>query len=99
MFTYLNTFYETYPFVVYYLVAINTTTFFLYGLDKIYARSRSWRISENTLHALAFFGGSVGAIVGIKLFRHKTRKDSFLVILGVILLAQIALIYYLFNGI
>jgi uncharacterized membrane protein YsdA (DUF1294 family) len=76
---------------------MNIITFFLYGLDKIYARSQSWRIRETTLLAFVLFGGTIGALLAIKIFRHKIRKDGFLVTLGIILLAQIATLYYFFK--
>ncbi|WP_411290958.1 DUF1294 domain-containing protein [Sphingorhabdus sp.] len=56
---------------------INLMTFMLFGLDKLRAEAGSWRISEGTLLAWAFFGGSVGAYAGRAIFRHKTRKQPF----------------------
>ena len=56
---------------------INLMTFMLFGLDKLRAEAGSWRISEGTLLAWAFFGGSIGAYAGRAIFRHKTRKQPF----------------------
>jgi uncharacterized membrane protein YsdA (DUF1294 family) len=51
--------------------------FVLYGVDKGLAKGRMWRIPEATLLSLSFFGGAVGALCGMLLFRHKTLHISF----------------------
>ena len=56
---------------------VNIWTFMLFGLDKIRAEEGVWRVSEGTLLAWAFFGGTIGAYTGRALFRHKTRKQPF----------------------
>lgn len=56
---------------------INLITFMLFGIDKIRAEEGNWRVSEATLLAWAFIGGSAGAYAGRALFRHKTRKQPF----------------------
>ena len=56
---------------------VNVWTFMLFGLDKIRAEQGTWRVSEGTLLAWAFFGGTIGAYTGRALFRHKTRKQPF----------------------
>ena len=48
-----------------------------FGWDKLRAEAGQWRVAESTLLNLAFFGGSAGAYLGRKLFRHKTRKQHF----------------------
>lgn len=80
-----------------YLVIINITAFAAYGADKQKAKKGKWRISENTLLLLAVLGGSIGAICGMKLFHHKTKKAAFSVGLPVILVLQIMVIV-LFAG-
>ena len=67
----------TLPNVVAAFALVNLITFMLFGLDKLRAEAGSWRISEGTLLAWAFFGGSVGAYAGRAVFRHKTRKQPF----------------------
>lgn len=73
-----------------YLVVINAITLLAYGIDKMKAKKGAYRIPEKTLIALAIIGGSIGAILGMVLFRHKIRKPPFAVGLPVILALQIA---------
>ena len=65
------------------LVVINLVTLALYGLDKKLAKSDQWRISERTLLLAAFAGGGAGALAGMELFRHKTRKPAFRILVPV----------------
>ena len=60
-----------------YLVLINLVTFFVYGADKRRARQGKWRVPEKTLFLLPLLGGSVGALLGMRVFHHKTRKAKF----------------------
>ncbi len=62
---------------VYYIVAINILTFFVYFADKQRAKKGKWRIKEATLLTLALLGGSVGALAAMYTFRHKTQKLKF----------------------
>jgi uncharacterized membrane protein YsdA (DUF1294 family) len=78
--------------LLYYLIAINVVTFLIYGIDKWKAKHSSWRISEATLLILAVIGGSIGALLGMKVWHHKTQHKKFKYGLPMILLAQIALI-------
>ena len=80
------------------LISITIVTFFTYGYDKVIAGSERLRIPENALLALAFVGGTVGALGGMAVFRHKTSKRSFQAKLVVVLLVQVALLilYYLY---
>lgn len=68
----------------------------IYGIDKYKAKNKKWRISENTLILMAIFGGSVGALVGMYGFRHKTKKLKFTVGIPCILIIQVLLWMYLF---
>ncbi len=65
--------------LIWYLAVINFITWIAYGLDKGRAKSGKWRIPERTLLLLALIGGSLGALAGMILFRHKTRKPKFFV--------------------
>ncbi len=77
-----------------YLIGINVLTFLIYGMDKWKAKRDKWRIPEDTLIWLAVAGGSVGALLGMHLFRHKTRHRKFLIGIPVILLVQVGLLYF-----
>lgn len=59
------------------LLIVNLTAFVLFHYDKHAAQDRLWRVSEGTLLLVALIGGSVGAIVGQQIMRHKTRKEPF----------------------
>ena len=74
-----------------YLAAINVVTFFLYGIDKLKAKRSKWRISEATLIWLSVFGGSIGALTGMKAWHHKTQHKKFKYGIPLILLLQITL--------
>ena len=75
-----------------YLLIINIVTTVLYGWDKRCAMKGKYRISEKMLFGLAWIGGSVGAIIGMKVFRHKTRKMKFILGLPCILILHVAII-------
>ena len=81
--------------LLYYLTVINVLTFLVYGIDKVKAKRGYWRISEVTLLMLAVIGGSIGALLGMKVWHHKTMHKKFKYGLPLILLAQIALLVYL----
>ena len=83
--------------LLYYLIVINIVSFLVYGIDKWKAKQGSWRISEATLLILAVIGGSIGALLGMKIWHHKTMHKKFKYGLPLILLAQIALIYLLLD--
>jgi len=79
--------------IIFFLIGINVLTFLVYGLDKWKAKQGRWRISEATLLTLAVIGGSIGALLGMQVWHHKTMHLKFKYGLPLILLAQIALIY------
>ena len=78
--------------IVIYILAVNVLGFALMGIDKSRAKKRGFRIPEATLFVVAIIGGSIGTIIGMFFFRHKTRHWYFLYGLPVILLIQIALV-------
>ena len=75
--------------IVIYIVFVNLLGFFAMYSDKQRARKRAFRIPEATLFTLAIIGGSIGSILGMYLFRHKTRHWTFVYGMPVILLLQI----------
>jgi uncharacterized membrane protein YsdA (DUF1294 family) len=81
--------------LLHYLIIINIVTFLVYGIDKWKAKQGSWRISEATLLMLAVIGGTIGILLGMQVWRHKTMHLKFKYGLPLILVAQIAFIYLL----
>jgi uncharacterized membrane protein YsdA (DUF1294 family) len=81
--------------LLHYLIIINIVTFLVYGIDKWKAKQGSWRISEATLLMLAVIGGTIGILLGMQVWRHKTMHLKFKYELPLILVAQIAFIYLL----
>ena len=80
---------------MYYLLAINFVSFFLYGIDKYKAKKNQWRISEATLLMMAVIGGSIGAWAGMRLWHHKTMHKKFKYGIPVIIILQVVLAVYL----
>ena len=74
-----------------YLVGINLLGFFLMGLDKRRSKRNRWRISEVSLFLPAILGGSLGALIGMHLFHHKTRHWYFRLGLPAVLVLQAVL--------
>ncbi|MCF0105811.1 MAG: DUF1294 domain-containing protein [Holdemanella sp.] len=83
-------------YFILYLIIINIITFFLYGLDKRLAIQHERRIKEATL-LLSFplLGGTIGAMAGMVIFHHKTKKAYFKIGLTIILILQIVLCIYI----
>lgn len=63
--------------IIIYFTIINILAIGAYGLDKIKAKKGSYRISERMLLILAILGGSVGALMGMQMFHHKTKHMIF----------------------
>ena len=81
-----------YQILLVYLLLINAVGFLLMLVDKYKAKRNLWRIPEATLMGVAVIGGSIGAIAGMNLFRHKTKHAKFYIGLPVILALQIILV-------
>lgn len=75
---------------IFYLIAINTATFVIYGIDKSRAKRSRRRIPENTLLSLAVAGGSAGAWLGMKVWRHKTQHKKFKYGIPIVIILQAA---------
>ncbi len=86
------------PYLLFYLALlafVSTIAFFAYGIDKFKAKHQKWRIPEAFLLGVGFCGGAVGALLGMKLFHHKTRHWYFAVVNIAGLLWQTAAVVYL----
>ncbi len=78
-------------FFIIYLVIINFLGFIIMGIDKLKAKRGSRRVPENTLFMFTILGGGVGTILGIYIFRHKTKKKKFTVGMPIILIIEVLL--------
>ena len=74
-----------------YLIVINAVGFLLMLIDKVKAKKNLWRIPEATLFLVAAIGGSIGSLLGMYTFRHKTKHIKFIVGMPVILAVQIVI--------
>ena len=82
--------------VIYTSIAIiNVITFLVYGIDKWKAKKEKWRIPESTLLLLAVVGGSIGALLGMKVWHHKTMHKKFKYGIPLIIVLQIGVLGYL----
>lgn len=79
----------------YYVLILNFVTMQVYGIDKFKAKKGKWRIPESTLLLLAVLGGSIGAWLGMRVWRHKTQHKKFKYGIPVIFILQVALCFYL----
>lgn len=84
-------------YILRYLEIINVITFIAYGIDKLAAIKNKTRIRIVTLLGLAFIGGSLGALLAMYIFKHKTSKDYFTTGIWLIILMQILVLFYLSN--
>ncbi|MCF0133575.1 MAG: DUF1294 domain-containing protein [Blautia sp.] len=83
-------------FLPLYFSVLNIFTFLLFGSDKKRARAGKWRISEATLLLFVFLGGSIGGLIGMKHFHHKTKKWKFLVAVpAALILHAVLLLFFL----
>ena len=80
-----------------YLAVVNILTIIVFGVDKMNAKSNRQRVRIVTLLGLAFIGGSVGALIGMYGFHHKTKKAYFTVGVPLILLMQGVVLFYVMN--
>lgn len=82
--------------LMYYLIVVNLLTWIIYGIDKWKAKRRAWRIPERTLLLLVAAGGCTGALAGMLMFRHKTRKLKFMIGVPVIFVVESIFFVYIF---
>lgn len=78
--------------IILYFVAINIVAFVMYGIDKWKAKHAKWRIPEATLIYIAAFGGSIGALIGMEVWHHKTMHKKFKYGVPAILVIQILIL-------
>lgn len=81
-------------YLLIYIISINILSFLLFGIDKYKAIKNKYRIPEKVLLLISLFGGSIGSILGMIIFHHKTKKIKFKLI-PIILIVQIILLMYI----
>lgn len=81
--------------IIIYLLIINVIAFLAMWIDKRKAEKGKWRISETTLLLLGVLGGSIGGMIGMYTFRHKTKKKRFTIGMPAILIIEI-IIYFIY---
>lgn len=79
-----------------YLVLVNALAFLLMLIDKIKAKKKMWRIPERVLLGVSAIGGSLGGLLGMQLFRHKTKHLQFAIGIPVMLVVHIVLLVVLY---
>ena len=77
------------------IIIWNVLVFFVYGLDKMLARMDRYRISEKTLLTITFLLGGIGALFGMEVFRHKTKKPKFRFSAYLSFIITAGIIYYI----
>ena len=80
-----------------YLFIVNIVGFTMMGIDKKRAIRGAWRISEASLFMAALIGGSLGCILGMQRFRHKTRHPKFQIGMPIICITQICILILLYK--
>jgi hypothetical protein len=86
---------SVYGYVAILILVIEITVFAVYGIDKLKAKNGSFRIPEATLIAAAFIGPA-GALLGMYIWHHKTRKPKFFITVPLFLIMRIALVVFIF---
>ena len=86
-------------YILIYLAIMNLVGFLLMGIDKAKAKRHAFRIPEATLFLVAAFGGSIGSIIGMYTFRHKTKHKTFVYGMPAILAAQLLIVWVAVRGI
>jgi uncharacterized membrane protein YsdA (DUF1294 family) len=84
-------------FFIGYFSLINVLSFLTFGFDKYKAQNNQQRISEKFLLFISLFGATIGTVLGMIVFNHKTSKKCFLFKILAIILSQILIIYLIYN--
>ncbi len=81
--------------IIIYALALNILGFFTTGTDKLKAKHNWWRTKESTIFVISLLGGAFGTLIGMKAFRHKTRKLQFAIGIPIICILNLILYYYI----
>lgn len=82
-------------YILIYLVILNLFSYLLVAIDKRKAIKNKYRISEKTLFIFSFIGGSLGTLIGMFMFHHKTKKLKFLIGIPILLILNIFILYFI----
>jgi uncharacterized membrane protein YsdA (DUF1294 family) len=82
--------------MLYYILAVSFMTFIVWGIDKSLAINNQRRVPEKWLFALIIIGGALGGLLGMVVFRHKTKKTIFWVVAILACLVHAVLLFWLF---
>ena len=88
---------KLWPLLLVYLAVINLLSCALTVADKRRATRRAWRIPEATLLGAAFLGGSLGSLLGMLIFRHKTRKPKFYITVPLLLAVHLYVFFVVYG--
>ena len=83
--------------MIYYLIFINIMGLLSMYLDKYFSKNNMYRISEKSLFFIAILGGSIGSIIGMYQFRHKTKHLKFTIFIPIIIVLNFITIYFIFK--
>lgn len=78
-----------------YILGVNLATFILMGVDKRKSKNQAWRIPERTFWGLSIIGGAIGSLLGMKVYRHKTKHRLFTMGMPIIIIIQLLLFLYI----
>ena len=84
-------------YIAIYLLIINVLSFILMKVDKKKAIKKQSRISEITLYTFSLIGGTIGTLLGMQVYRHKTKKNSFIFVIMLIIGVQVAALWRISN--
>ncbi len=84
-------------YIAIYLLIINVLSFILMKVDKKKAIKKQSRISEITLYTFSLIGGTIGTLLGMQVYRHKTKKNSFIFVIMLIIGVQVAALWKISN--
>ena len=84
------------PYAIVFYALMSVVAFLLYGADKRRAKKKLWRTPESVLLGVGVLGGALGALVGMKTFRHKTRHWYFWAVNFLSLALHVAVLIYFF---
>ncbi len=91
-------FYKMNNVLIYYLVIINSLSFIIFGIDKWKAKNFKSRIPEWLLLLCSLMGGTIGSVLGMLVFRHKTSKISFKLKFILTIISQLLFVYIFWQG-